>query len=81
MLRLVELALFLSPFLAFGAWRYFSSEPGPSIRVLIAAVCVVVVLAAALMWLGEDRAISPHDAYAPARYENGHIIAGHGVPQ
>jgi len=81
MLRLVELALFLSPFLAFATWRYFSSGPGLSNRVVFSAACVIVILAAALMWLGEDRAISPHDAYAPARYENGRIIAGHGVPQ
>jgi hypothetical protein len=81
MLRLVELALFLSPFLAFAAWRYFSSEPGPSTRIVIAAACLIIVLAVALIWLGGDRAISPHDAYAPARYEDGHIIAGHGVPK
>jgi uncharacterized protein DUF6111 len=80
MLRLVELALFASPFLVFAGWRYFASGSGPSIRVVAAAACVVIVLAVALLWLGEDRAISPHDAYAPARFENGHIIAGHGVP-
>ncbi len=81
MLRLVELALFLSPFVAFAAWRYFSSEPGPSIPVIIGVACVIIMVAVALIWLGEDRAISPNDAYAPARYENGHIVAGHGVPQ
>jgi hypothetical protein len=81
MLRLVELALFLLPFVAFAGWRYFSSEQGPSIRIVIGAACVILMLAVALMWLGGDRAISPHDVYAPARYENGHVIAGHGVPQ
>lgn len=81
MLRLIELALFLSPFLAFAAWRYFYSDPGPSIRIVIVAACVVLILAVALVWLGADRAIPPNDAYAPARYENGRIVGGHGVPQ
>ena len=34
MLRLVELALFLSPFLIFAAWRFFAIESGPSIRIV-----------------------------------------------
>ncbi len=81
MLRLVELALFLSPFLVFAAWRFFAIEAGPSIRFVVVVACAVAVMAAALVWLGEDRAIPPNSAYAPARLENGHIIAGHGVPQ
>ena len=81
MLRLVELALFLSPFLVFAAWRFFAIEAGPSILFVVGAACVVAIVAAALVWLGEDRAIPPNSAYAPARLENGHIIGGHGVPQ
>ena len=80
MLRLVELALFLSPFLTFAAWRFFATESGPSIRFVIGVACLVALLAVALVWLGEDRAISPDSAYAPARFEGGHVIAGHGVP-
>lgn len=81
MLRLVELALFLSPFLVFAAWRFFAIEAGPSIRFVVGVACLVAVLAAALVWLGADRAISPDSAYAPARLENGRIVPGHGVPQ
>lgn len=81
MLRLVELALFLSPFLAFAAWRYYADGPGPSTQIVVGAACVVILLAVALIWLGKDRAIPSDDAYAPARFENGHIVAGHGVPQ
>lgn len=81
MLRLVELALFLSPFIVFAAWRFFAIESGPSIRFVVVAACVVAVLAAALVWLGDDRAIPGDNGYAPARFENGHIVAGHGVPQ
>ena len=81
MLRLVELALFLSPFLVFAAWRFFAIESGPSIKFVVGVACFVAVIAAALVWFGEDRAIPPDNAYAPARLENGHIVAGHGVPQ
>jgi hypothetical protein len=81
MLRLVELALFLSPFAIFAAWRFVGTGSGPPLRLVIGAACVVIVLAALMVWLGEDRAIPPGASYAPPRLENGHIISGHGVPQ
>ncbi len=51
MLRLVELALFLSPFVAFIAWRFMALERGSAVDASwSAAACVMIVLAAA--WSG-----------------------------
>ncbi len=81
MLRLVELALFLTPFAAFIIWRFFAMEHGPSKALVVGTACFVALLAGALIWLSEDRAMPPDTSYAPAHYENGHIVSGHGVPR
>jgi hypothetical protein len=81
MLRLAELALFLTPFAVFIIWRFFAMEHGPSKSLLIGVACFVALLAGALIWLSEDRAMPPDTDYAPARFENGRIISGHGVPR
>ena len=81
MLRLVELALFLAPFVFFAIWRAVGTDGGPSMRVVVAAACVVAVLAGALVWLSQDQALPPGTAYAPAQLEDGRIVAGHGVPR
>jgi hypothetical protein len=81
MLRLVELALFLTPFVVFIIWRFVAVERGPPLRLLLGAGCVLLVLAGALFWLSEDRALPPGSIYAPARLENGHIVSGRAAPQ
>ena len=80
MLRLVELLLFLTPFAIFIVWRTLGKGSGPSLSLVVGAGCVLLVLAAALVWLSEDRALPPDAAYAPARLENGRIVAGHAAP-
>ena len=81
MLRLVEVALFLSPFVFFAIWRAVGTAGGPSIPVVAAAACVLAVLAGALVWLSLHQALPPGTAYAPARLEDGKIVAGHAVPR
>ena len=81
MLRLVELALFLTPFAAFFVWRFLAMGGAPSLSLVVGTACVVAVLVGVLLWLSEDRALPPGTAYAPARFENGRVVAGHGVPQ
>jgi hypothetical protein len=81
MLRLVELVLFLTPFAVFIVWRVVDKGSAPSLRLVIAAGCVLLVLAGALIWLSEDRALPPGSTYQPARLENGQIVAGHATPR
>ena len=80
MLRLVELALFLLPFAAVRRLAVLGVRAGPSIRVVAAAACVAIVLAAGSdLVRAEDRAhVASATPMCRARFENGHIIAGHG---
>ena len=81
MLRFVELALFLSPFVFFAIWRAVGTDGGPSMRMVVAAACVLALLAGTLVWLSLHQALPPGTAYAPARLEDGRIVAGHGAPR
>jgi hypothetical protein len=81
MLRLVEIALFLSPFVFFAIWRVVGSDGGPSIKVVLAAACVLALLAGTLVWLSLHQALPPGTAYAPAHLEDGRIVSGHAVPR
>ena len=81
MLRLVELALFLAPFILFALWRFMAVEGGPSVRVVVVITCVLAVLAGALIWLSQDEALPPGVSYAPARLQDGKIVSGHAASQ
>jgi len=81
MLRLVEIALFLSPFVVFAAWRFMAMEGGPSLRLLVASAGLVIALIGALAWLSQREALPPDTIYEPAHMENGQLIPGHTVPR
>lgn len=81
MFRLVELALFLTPFAVFIIWRMAGTEKGPSARVIFGFACALLLLTGALIWLSEDRALPPGANYSPARMEDGRIISGHADSQ
>ena len=80
MLRLVELALFLVPFVLFVLWRFMAIERGPSSRAVAIAACVLAVLAGALIWLSQEDALPPGATYEPARLQNGKVVSGHAAP-
>jgi hypothetical protein len=81
MVRAVELALFLAPFALFLVWRFMALEGEPSRRVVISAVCVLAVLAGALVWLSREHALPPGASYEPARLQDGRVISGHAARQ
>jgi hypothetical protein len=81
MLRLVELALFLAPFVVFAVWRFAAMEGGPSVRVVVGAACVLALLAGSLIWLSRDDALPPGVSYEPARLEDGKVISGRAAPR
>jgi hypothetical protein len=81
MLRLVELALFLAPFVLFALWRFMAVEGGPSVRFVAVAACVIALLAGALIWLSQDEALPPGATYEPARLQDGNIVSGHAASQ
>ena len=76
MLRLSELALFLTPFALFGGWWFLGTRAR---WLLWSAVAVLAVLGAVIAWLGVSQRLEPHQVYIPARLQDGHIVAGHGI--
>ena len=81
MLRIVELALFLSPFALFAVWRLVANGGPPSLTLLAGAACLLAVLAGFLVWLSQDEALPPGAVYEPARIEDGKVISGHAAPR
>jgi len=80
MLRFVELALFLAPFLLFAAWRITATATGPSPRAVAASLIVLGLLFAALLWFQREGALPPGTTYVPPTLHDGRIIPGHGAP-
>jgi len=77
-LRLLEIALFLVPFATFVAWRLGGSG-APSPTLLGAALGVMLLLAASLVWFGSYDTLGPGQAYVPARVQDGRIVPGHAA--
>lgn len=79
MLRLLEVALFLSPFVAFALWRVLAPARPPSARVIALAAGALAVLAGALFWYSREDMLPPGADYAPAQLQDGQLVPGHGV--
>ncbi|MDA8249556.1 MAG: DUF6111 family protein [Rhodospirillales bacterium] len=77
-MRWAELALFLSPFVLYAAWRLAAARAQPAL--LWGAVAAVTVLATATLWFGLARRLERGETYVPAQLEDGRIVPGHGVP-
>ena len=80
MLRFVELALFLSPFLLFAAWRVAAYAGVPSSRFVAGSCVLLAVLVGALLWFQREGALPPGTTYVPATLHDGRVVPGHGVP-
>ncbi|HUB11022.1 MAG TPA: DUF6111 family protein [Acetobacteraceae bacterium] len=79
MLRFVELALFLMPFLLFAAWRITATAAGPSPRLVLVSVVLLGLILAALLWFQREGALPSGSTYVPATLHDGRIIPGHGA--
>lgn len=77
-MRWLELALFLSPFALYGAWRLAAIRAQPSL--LWGTAAAVAVLAVATLWLGLTRRLERGELYVPAQIEGGQIVPGHSAP-
>ena len=73
--------LFLAPFAAVIAWRLSLGVGGPPLSLLIGAACALALLAVALVWLSQDRALPPGTTYVPAQLKDGRIVPGHAAPR
>jgi hypothetical protein len=77
MLRLSELALFLSPLLLFFVWRFAVARGIPSPAVVAVAAGALLALLGGLLWFSTNRALPPGAAYVPAQLQDGRIVPGH----
>lgn len=77
-MRWAELALFLSPFLLYTAWRLAAARAQPAL--LWGVVAAIAVLAAGTVWFGVTHRLGPDETYVPAHLQDGRIVPGHGVP-
>jgi hypothetical protein len=76
-LRLVELALFLLPFVLYVLWRRLFAGPGPSAGMLALTLVGLAAFGVALAWFGIGRSLGPTGRYIPAQLVNGQIVEGH----
>jgi len=79
-MRWAELALFLVPFALYAAWRVAAA----TVRMALvwgAVAAALALFAAGVIWLDIARRGGPHEAYVPARIEDGRIVPGHAVPR
>ncbi|HVC59708.1 MAG TPA: DUF6111 family protein [Acetobacteraceae bacterium] len=80
-MRFVEIALFLTPFVVFAAWRMAAPAGRPSPRLIAASAATLALLLAALLWLHREGALPPGTAYVPATLQDGRVVPAHGGPR
>jgi len=80
MTRLIEILMFLLPFLGFVAWRVLSPSGGVPAWLVAGSVGFVVLMLAALFALRQLDASDGARAYVPARLEGDRVLPGHAAP-
>lgn len=80
--RIVEIVLFLTPFIGFAVWRMLSPAPAPPAWLLGGLVTLVVLAVLALLWGWYLDAGDGRTPYIPAQIHDGGIVpAGAAVPR
>ena len=80
MSRIIEIVLFLTPFLSFAAWRLLFPSPQPPLWLMRGLACFVVLLLVALFWLRQRDAGDGNEAYIPAQMRDGRVVPAHKAP-
>jgi hypothetical protein len=75
--RIIEIVLFLTPFVAFAAWRLWFPSPLPPAGLVYGLAAFAGVMLAALLWTTYLESQDAHRAYVPAVVVDGRIIPGH----
>jgi len=81
MSRIVEIVLFLTPFVSFAVWRLFFPSPVPPTWLMGGLAGFVVLMLVALVWLWHLDAGDANQPYIPDELRNGRAVPGHpGAP-
>lgn len=78
--RLIEAVLFLTPFLAFAAWRLLLASIIPPATLVAATAAFALILLGWLLWTHQTESRDADRAYVPAQWQDGRIIPGHAAP-
>ena len=79
--RIIEIVLFLTPFLTFAAWRLLFPSPVPPLWMIYGLGAFVIVMLLALFWARQMDASDANEAYIPARLGDGRVIPAGRAPR
>ncbi len=80
MSRIIEILLFVTPFLAFAGWRLLFPSPLPPLWLLQCLAAAVALMLLALLWSRHQDAGDANQAYVPARLVDGQIVPAQPAP-
>jgi hypothetical protein len=81
MSRIIEIVLFLAPFLGFAVWRLWFPSPVPPLWLMYGLAGFVGLLLLALAWVWHLEAGDANQPYVPAELHDGRVVSGRpGTP-
>ena len=82
MSRMIEIVLFLAPFLSFAAWRLLFPSPLPPLGLIYGLTGFVILMLLALIWSRHFDAGDAQEGYVPAQLIDGRVApAQRGPPR
>lgn len=81
MSRIIEIVLFLAPFLSFAAWRLLFPSPTPPLWLMYGMAGFVALMLLSLLWLRHLDAGDASEAYIPAKLVGGQVEPAQRGPQ
>jgi hypothetical protein len=77
MSRIIEIVLFLAPFVGFAVWRLWFPSPVPPLWLMYGLAGFVGLLLLGLAWVWHVEAGDAHQPYVPAVLRDGRVVSGH----
>jgi hypothetical protein len=78
--RIIEIVLFLIPFLSFAAWRLLFPSPLPPLWLMYGLAGFVVLMLLALVWSRHLESGDVGESYVPARLIDGRVVPAQRAP-
>jgi hypothetical protein len=78
--RVIEIVLFLTPFLSFAAWRLLFPSPLPPLWLVYGLAGFVALMLLALVWARHLDAGDASESYVPARLIDGRVVPAQRLP-
>ena len=78
--RIIEIVLFLIPFLGFATWRLLFPSPQSPLWLTSGLAGFVVLMLLALLWAWHFDATDADQRYIPAQLHDGHVVPARRTP-